>query len=30
MKDSKTFWDNSAQHYAKSQIQDEAAYRKKL
>lgn len=30
MKDSKTFWDNSAQRYAKSQIQDEAAYRKKL
>lgn len=30
MKDSKTFWDNSAQRYAKSRIQDEAAYRKKL
>lgn len=30
MKDSKTFWENSAQRYAKSRIQDEAAYRKKL
>ena len=30
MKDSKAFWDNSAQRYAKSQIQDEVAYRKKL
>jgi len=30
MKDAKAFWDNSAQRYAKSRIQDEAAYRKKL
>ena len=30
MKDSKTFWDNNAQRYAKSRIQDETAYRKKL
>ncbi len=30
MKDSKKFWDNSAEKYVKSPIKDEVAYQKKL